>query len=205
MAQAARGHDSEKPLRHPKVVSSLDELAGGEFHRSCRTLRPQPMRSSACCCAAEKFITTGREHREETKRDDVAIIRIEQLLSAAHEILEHTLAVCIAKRPRYSGYRRNQPTWERGILCECSLVNGCSRLLLAASPDRFLRTPATGFAQAASRSRLKLFNGHLRNGSFMVMIIPIFIRHWNSPHKQGILFRTFRPFRPRAKWGEIGS
>ncbi len=93
-------------LRHPKVVSTLDDLAQGSFQR----ILPDEQAGSSRCdertaqqtVAAEQIqrilLCTGKiyyelaEHREETKRNDVAILRLEQLYPLPRESLEHALA-----------------------------------------------------------------------------------------------------------------
>ena len=67
-------------LRHPKVISRLDDLATGRFQR---ILPDQPQRPASS--VTRVLLCTGKiyyelaQHREEHKRDDVAILRLEQL------------------------------------------------------------------------------------------------------------------------------
>ena len=78
-------------LRHAKVVSSLDEFANGSFQRILpdTTVPLDKVRRILLCTG--KIYYDLLEHREQTKRDDVAIIRIEQLYPLRHESLQHAL------------------------------------------------------------------------------------------------------------------
>jgi 2-oxoglutarate dehydrogenase E1 component len=67
-------------LRHPLATSTLDELANGRFHRVLRdelTGRENPV-SRILLCTGKIYYELAR-HREELGRDDVAIVRLEQL------------------------------------------------------------------------------------------------------------------------------
>jgi 2-oxoglutarate dehydrogenase E1 component len=66
-------------LRHPKAISSLDELTKGRFQTILpdTTIKPETVKRLLLCTG--KIYYDLLEHREETKRDDVAIVRMEQL------------------------------------------------------------------------------------------------------------------------------
>jgi 2-oxoglutarate dehydrogenase E1 component len=65
-------------LRHPKAVSSLDELASGEFQEVIDdTLNPKGVKKLVFCTG--KFYYDLLAEREELGKEDVALIRIEQL------------------------------------------------------------------------------------------------------------------------------
>ena len=68
-------------LRHPKVVSSAWRIVPAECSSgSYPTLWPnRPSRSDECCSAPGKFITIWQNIANKTNRNDVAIIRLEQL------------------------------------------------------------------------------------------------------------------------------
>jgi 2-oxoglutarate dehydrogenase E1 component len=80
-------------LRHPKVVSSLEDCAQGSF---------QPILPDVAGKSAEQIkrviLCTGKiyyeleAYREESKREDVAIIRLEQLYPLRQALLERMLA-----------------------------------------------------------------------------------------------------------------
>jgi 2-oxoglutarate dehydrogenase E1 component len=80
-------------LRHPKVVSSLDECAQGTFQRILPDTAAQPgvpVRRVLLCSG--KIYYELAEYREQAKREDVAIIRLEQLYPLRREWLELALA-----------------------------------------------------------------------------------------------------------------
>lgn len=66
-------------LRHPKVVSGLEELATGRFHEvfDDKTESPEKIKKVVFCSG--KVYYELEEKREELKANDVAIVRIEQL------------------------------------------------------------------------------------------------------------------------------
>jgi 2-oxoglutarate dehydrogenase E1 component len=66
-------------LRHPRAVSSLDELAGGGFRRVLLDPVARPEAVSRLLLCSGKVYYDLVATREETKRDDVAILRLEQL------------------------------------------------------------------------------------------------------------------------------
>ena len=79
-------------LRHPKVVSSLDELSNGSFQRVLPdTTVPAGGVKRVLLCTGKVYYDLA-EHREETKREDVAIVRLEQLYPLRRELLERALA-----------------------------------------------------------------------------------------------------------------
>ncbi len=78
-------------LRHPKVVSSFDELANGSFQRiipdaPSRTKSPERI----LLCSGKLFYELEK-YREENQRDDVAILRIEQLYPLPDQVIEQAL------------------------------------------------------------------------------------------------------------------
>jgi len=65
-------------LRHPKVVNTIEELATGEFQEVIDdTLNPKNVKKLVFCMG--KFYYDLLEEREKLERDDVALVRIEQL------------------------------------------------------------------------------------------------------------------------------
>ena len=67
-------------LRHPKVVSTLDECANGTFQRILpdALARPTDQVRRVLLCAGKIYYELDA-YRAESKRDDVAIVRLEQL------------------------------------------------------------------------------------------------------------------------------
>lgn len=81
-------------LRHLKSVSALDELATGKFQRIIPDETPNPAASKIKCvllCSGKIYFELA-EQREKMKRDDVAIVRVEQLYPLPAELLQSTLA-----------------------------------------------------------------------------------------------------------------
>ncbi|MFN0008748.1 MAG: 2-oxoglutarate dehydrogenase E1 component [Planctomycetota bacterium] len=105
-------------LRHPRVVSTLDELATGGFRR----ILPDTTRSAKAGAGAvdRVILCTGKiaieleDEREKLNRNDVAIHRVEQLYPLSDEEIERTLApypakapvVWVQEEPRNMGARR---------------------------------------------------------------------------------------------------
>src|SRR5262249_54613904 len=80
-------------LRHPKVVSSLDDCAQGTFQNilpdSLATPVDQIRRILLC---TGKIYFELEDHRAETRREDVAIVRLEQLYPLTTEALDAALS-----------------------------------------------------------------------------------------------------------------
>jgi 2-oxoglutarate dehydrogenase E1 component len=101
-------------LRHPACVSSLADLAAGTFQRVI------PDRAVSAAQAKRVILCTGKiyyelvEKREKLKRDDVAIVRIEQLYplslgeltSALEGFADETPAVWVQEEPANMGALR---------------------------------------------------------------------------------------------------
>ncbi|ARV16302.1 2-oxoglutarate dehydrogenase E1 component [Polaribacter sp. SA4-12] len=65
-------------LRHPKAVNTIEDLAGGEFQEVIDdTLNPKNVKKLVFCMG--KFYYDLLEERENLERDDIALVRIEQL------------------------------------------------------------------------------------------------------------------------------
>ena len=79
-------------LRHAKAISSLDELTQGSFQRILPETTVSASAAKRVLLCSGKIYYDLAEHREETKRDDIAIIRLEQLYPLRHELLERALA-----------------------------------------------------------------------------------------------------------------
>jgi 2-oxoglutarate dehydrogenase E1 component len=81
-------------LRHPGSVSTLDELATGCFHRILPDAVPAPSAGGVkrvLLCSGKIYFELV-EHREKSKREDIAILRVEQLYPLADEALQSALA-----------------------------------------------------------------------------------------------------------------
>jgi len=79
-------------LRHPRAVSSLEDCARGGFREilpDALSRPPAGVRRILLC--AGKIYYDLEKHREELKREDVAIVRLEQLYPLAQETLRAEL------------------------------------------------------------------------------------------------------------------
>ena len=66
-------------LRHPKVVSTKEEMANGSFQMLIDDAEANASKVKSLVFVTGKFYYDLLEKREELKRDDVALVRIEQL------------------------------------------------------------------------------------------------------------------------------
>ena len=66
-------------LRHPKVISSKEELANGSFQPVIDQDNAAPEKIKSLVFCTGKFYYDLLEHREENGREDVALVRVEQL------------------------------------------------------------------------------------------------------------------------------
>ena len=79
-------------LRHPDVTSTLDECAKGMFQRVLPDELKRPLQDvSRVLLCSGKIYYELRKRRIDLKRDDVAIVRIEQLYPLRKEVLEKAL------------------------------------------------------------------------------------------------------------------
>jgi 2-oxoglutarate dehydrogenase E1 component len=77
-------------LRHPKVVSTVEDLATGEFQEVIDdTINPDKVKKLVLCMG--KFYYDLLEEREILERDDVALVRIEQLFPLHLEKLQKVI------------------------------------------------------------------------------------------------------------------
>jgi 2-oxoglutarate dehydrogenase E1 component len=79
-------------LRHAKVVSSLTDLAEGSFQRILPDANPKRVKVSRVLLCSGKIYYDLEKHREQYKREDVAILRVEQLYPLRAEHLAAALA-----------------------------------------------------------------------------------------------------------------
>jgi 2-oxoglutarate dehydrogenase E1 component len=80
-------------LRHPKSVSPLDELANGQFQRIIPDEPPDAAaKIQRVLLCSGKIYFELLEQREKLKRNDVAILRVEQLYPLSDEVLQSALA-----------------------------------------------------------------------------------------------------------------
>jgi 2-oxoglutarate dehydrogenase E1 component len=87
-------------LRHPRVVSSLDDCASGRFARILPdSLGRPPTEVRRILLCSGKIYYELEDYREQAKRQDVAIIRLEQLYPLPLNFLEEALAPFAAGTP----------------------------------------------------------------------------------------------------------
>ncbi|THD69040.1 2-oxoglutarate dehydrogenase E1 component [Robertkochia marina] len=79
-------------LRHPKVVSSADELANGSFQMVIddQEVKAEKVKSVVLCTG--KFYYDLIAAREEKKRDDIAFVRVEQLFPLPEKEIKEVIA-----------------------------------------------------------------------------------------------------------------
>ncbi len=97
-------------LRHPEVVSSLDELAGGRFQRILPDTLPDPSAVRRVLACSGKIYYDLKAARESAAQQDIAIVRFEQLYPldawAVREALSpygNTEVVWVQEEPRNMG------------------------------------------------------------------------------------------------------
>jgi 2-oxoglutarate dehydrogenase E1 component len=98
-------------LRHPQVVCSLDELAGGGFNKILPDGRQQPQQTTKVLLSSGKVYYELDAYRQEHEHQDVAILRVEQLYplsdaelhSALEPYAEETPVVWVQEEPENMG------------------------------------------------------------------------------------------------------
>ncbi len=77
-------------LRHPKAISSIEELAGGNFQEVIDdTINPKKVKKLVFCMG--KFYYDLLAEREKLEREDVALIRLEQLFPLHEEKIQEVI------------------------------------------------------------------------------------------------------------------
>jgi 2-oxoglutarate dehydrogenase E1 component len=79
-------------LRHPLVVSSVDEFANGSFQMVIDDTKAKVDKVKTLVFVTGKFYYDLLEQREELKRDDVALVRIEQLFPLPEKQIRGAIA-----------------------------------------------------------------------------------------------------------------
>lgn len=78
-------------LRHPKAVSNVDELVSGHFQEVIDDSAADPNKVKSLVFCTGKFYYDLLTHKEEHERNDVALVRIEQLFPLPVEELKTIL------------------------------------------------------------------------------------------------------------------
>ncbi len=78
-------------LRHPSVTSPMADLTTGRFRRILADTRQNPVETSGVLLSSGKMYFDLIEAREKQKRNDVAILRVEQFYPLRDEVLANAL------------------------------------------------------------------------------------------------------------------
>jgi 2-oxoglutarate dehydrogenase E1 component len=79
-------------LRHPKAVSTVDELASGSFQEVIDDASADVKKVKSLVFCTGKFYYDLLVEKEESKRDDVALVRLEQLFPLPNKKIDKILA-----------------------------------------------------------------------------------------------------------------
>ena len=137
-------------LRHSKVVSTKEELANGSFQEVIDDVLKDKSKVTSLVFCTGKFYYDLLERREENGRDDIALVRIEQLFPLPQEQLEKI----IQKYPDVTEYMwaqeepKNMGAWSY-MLMNFNQVN------LQLASQRVHSSPAAG-SSARSKARHKI-------------------------------------------------
>jgi 2-oxoglutarate dehydrogenase E1 component len=86
-------------LRHPLVVSPLEELASGRFRRVLADNRREPVRTASVLLSSGKMYYDLVEARSKLERPDVAIVCVDQFYPLRNEVLLEALQQYPAETP----------------------------------------------------------------------------------------------------------
>ncbi len=78
-------------LRHPKVISTVDEFANGSFQMLIDDTSVKPDQVKSVVFVTGKFYYDLLEEREKLNREDVALVRLEQLFPLPSQSIRATL------------------------------------------------------------------------------------------------------------------
>ena len=101
-------------LRHPHCVSSFDDLASGTYQRVVGDERPgEPKQTTRVLLCTGRVYYDLIERREQMNRDDIAIVRLEQLYPLPRKSLVAALAAYPADTPLVwvQDEPKNQGAW----------------------------------------------------------------------------------------------
>jgi 2-oxoglutarate dehydrogenase E1 component len=88
-------------LRNPVVVSPLEELASGRFERVLGDPEANPEKTERILLCSGKIYYDLVQYRQEKKREDVAIVRLEQLYPIWEDRLGDALSRCSPSAPLF--------------------------------------------------------------------------------------------------------
>ena len=134
-------------LRHPLVVSPVKDFTNGSFKTLIEDHEVAPAKAKKLVFCSGKFYYDLLKHREELKRDDVALVRLEQLFPLpAKEIraqLEHYNKVADVVWAQEEP--RNMGTWSHLLLHLPEAAN------FRPATRRFYGAPAAGSATRSAK------------------------------------------------------
>jgi 2-oxoglutarate dehydrogenase complex, dehydrogenase (E1) component, and related enzymes len=102
-------------LRHPKAVSSLEDCSQGRFHKILADSAAFDLSDikRVLLCSGKIYYELDA-YRQEQKRQDVAILRLEQLYPLAMDVIDAALQPYAESTP-WSGCRKSRRIWAPGL------------------------------------------------------------------------------------------
>lgn len=135
-------------LRNPVAVSPLENLASGRFERVLGDPEANPEKTERILLCSGKIYYDLVQYRQEKKREDVAIVRLEQLYPIWEEHLGDVLSRCSPSAPLFwvQEEPENMGAWRYILTCFGEKLLG--RWPLKAVTRESSASPATGSANA---------------------------------------------------------
>lgn len=141
-------------LRDPNCVSRKDELTKGSFQEIIDDNSSNPAKTKRVLLSTGKIYYDLKKYKDENKRDDIALVRLEQLYPMPLKKLKDIISkykgaefFWVQEEPENMGYWSYLLSRHPDIFVNFGLV---SRPLSA--------TPATGFAQVHAKEQLDIVN-----------------------------------------------
>jgi len=143
-------------LRHPRVVSSLDELSNGRFERIIPDTQTSPDGATRILLCSGKIYYELEQAREKLQRADVAILRIEQLYPLSDETLAFALRSYKDQTPIYwiQEEPENMGAWPYFRVRFGYIIEGRFPFLPIARPAS--ASPATGSHNAHKKEQERI-------------------------------------------------
>jgi 2-oxoglutarate dehydrogenase E1 component len=160
-------------LRHKEAVSTLDELAAGEFHNvigEVEKIDPKKVKRIIVCSGKVYYELVA--HRRERKIDDVAILRLEQQYPFPHDDYKREVAKYKAAKEVVwcQEEPQNQGAWYRLNAYMRADIDASKVLAYAGRPVS--ASPAVGYAAKHNAEQKQLiedaFAAKLRSGEMLI-------------------------------------
>ncbi len=152
-------------LRNAQCVSSLDELAKGCFEHVIGDDLGDPSKIKRVLMCSGKIYYDLLEQRTRQKRDDVAILRLEQLYPLPKDAIKAELSIVPSGTPMLwvQEEPRNMGAWPylAGTLA-CDPLFQCGRFGCVSRPES--ASPATGWADVHKREQQAILDHALGGG-----------------------------------------